>query len=298
MDPVEYWMFLAVVAAAGAWGFVRGFRWWHWARLIEDTPTSRVRSAAQGYVELIGTGRRMPGAPVIAPLSKLPCTWWRFTIERRGRDSKGRTTWKVVSRGTSDSLFWLEDDTGRCIVDPEGADVLPGATDTWYGGTPLPEAGPPVHRGFRGFGSDYRYRESRMHDGDPLYGIGWFRTEGNVLPGAVDEEVAALLRQWKRDTATLMQRFDTDGDGTLTLAEWELARKAAHEQVLAERRRHAAEPGVHVLEKPRNDDRPLLLAAGDAPKLARRYRLHAVGGLGAFVAASAALAWLMINELR
>jgi len=297
VDPVEYWMILAAVAAAGGWGFFRGFRWWHWARLIEDTPTSRVRSAAQGYVELVGTGRRMSGAPVIAPLSKLPCTWWSYTVERRTRDARDRTKWKVVSRRVSDALFYLEDDTGRCIVDPEGAEVLPTASDVWHGDTPLPVAGPPVHRGFRGFGSDYRYRESRMHDGDPLYAIGWFRTESNVQPGAVDAEVAALLRQWKRDPAELMKRFDTDGDGTLTLIEWEKAREAAHEQVMAERRQVAAEPGVHVLEMPR-DGRPMLLASGDAEKLARRYRFHAVAGLAAFLLAATALAWMLLNELR
>ena len=286
MEPVEYWLFLAAVAATGAWGFVRGFRWWHWARLIEDTPTSRVRSAAQGYVELTGTGRRMPGAPVIAPLSKLPCTWWRYTVERRVRDSRNRLRWRVVSHRVSDSLFCLEDETGRCIIDPEGADVLPAATDKWYGATPLPVAGPPMHRGFRGFGSDYRYRESRMHDGDPLYAIGWFRTEGNVQPGAAEEEVGALLRQWKRDQATLLGRFDADGDGTLSMLEWEQARAAAHQRVMAERRRQAAEPGIHILERPR-DGRPLLLAAGDAQRLARRYRWHAVAGLAAFVGAAA-----------
>jgi hypothetical protein len=297
VDPVEYWMILAAVAAAGGWGFFRGFRWWHWARLIEDTPTSRVRSAAQGYVELIGTGRRMSGAPVVAPLSKLPCTWWSYTVERRTRGGRDRTKWKVVSRRVSDALFYLEDETGRCIVDPEGAEVLPSARDVWHGDTPLPVAGPPSHRGFRGFGSDYRYRESRMHDGDPLYAIGWFRTESNVQPGAMDAEVAALLRQWKRDPAELMKRFDTDGDGTLTLPEWERAREAAHEQVRAERRKVAAEPGIHVLEKPR-DERPLLLAAGDAQRLARRYRFHAIGGLAAFLLAVTALAWLLLNELR
>jgi len=294
VEPVEYWLFLAAVAAAGAWGFIRGFRWWHWARLIEDTPTSRVRSAAQGYVELTGTGRRMAGAPVIAPLSKLPCTWWSYTVERRVRDNRNRLKWRVVSRRVSDSLFYLEDETGRCIIDPEGADVLPAATDSWYGETPLPVAGPPVHRGFRGFGSDYRYRESRMHDGDPLYAIGWFRTEGNVQPGAVEEEVVALLRQWKRNQAVLLERFDADGDGTLSLPEWEKAREAAHEQIMTERRRHAAEPGVHILERPR-DDRPLLLAAGDAERLARRYRWHAVAGLVAFLGAATALAWILLG---
>ena len=294
MDPLEYWLVLAAVAAAGFWGFLRGFRWWRWARLIEDTPTSRVRSAAQGYVELIGTARRMGGAPVFAPLSKLPCTWWSFSIERRSRDSRGRVAWKVVNRRVSDSLFYLEDDTGRCIVDPEGAEVLPRATDTWYGDTPLPVAGPPIQRGFRGFGNDYRYRESRMHDGDTLYAIGWFRTESGILSGALDEEVAALLKQWKRDSPGLMRRFDTDGDGTLTLREWERAREAAHAQVITERRSHAADPGVHVLERSR-DDRPFLLAAGDAEALARRYRLHAVTGLAVFLGATLALTWALLN---
>jgi hypothetical protein len=296
VDPAEYWLAVALLAVVGAAGFVRGFRWWRWARLIEDTPTSRVRSAAQGYVELVGTGRRMPGAPVIAPLSRQPCTWWRYTVERRSRDSKSRTRWSVVSRGVSDALFLLEDDTGQCIVDPDGAEVLPQVTNTWYGSTPLPEAGPPIHRGFRGFGSDYRYRESRMHDGDPLYAVGWFRTEGSVLPGAVAEDVAALLREWKKDQATLLARFDTDGDGILTLAEWEKAREAAHEQVMEQRRREAARPGVHVLARPSVPGKPLLLAAGDAARLARRYRWHSAGGLVLFLAAVAALAWMLLGS--
>lgn len=294
MDPGEYWFALALLAALGVFGFARGFRWWRWARLIEDTPTSRVRSAAQGYVELVGIGRAMPGAPVIAPLSRRPCTWWRYTVERRTRDGKGRNRWRVVSRGSSDALFLLEDGTGRCIVDPEGAEVLPQTTDTWYGSTPLPEAGPPIHRGFRGFGNDFRYRESRLHDGDPLYAIGWFRTEGSVPPGPIHDEVGALLRHWKKDQGALLERFDTDRDGVLTLAEWERAREAAHEQVLEERRREAARPGVHVLARPTQPDKPFLLAAGDAERLARRYRLQALGGLALFLLAVVALGKLTL----
>ena len=296
MDPAEYWLAVALLAVVGAAGFVRGFRWWLWARLIEDTPTSRVRSAAQGYVELVGTGRRMPGAPVIAPLSRQPCTWWRYTVERRTRDTKSRTRWSVVSRGASDALFLLEDDTGQCIVDPDGAEVLPQVTNTWYGSTPLPEAGPPMHKGFRGFGSDYRYRESRMHDGDPLYAIGWFRTEGGVLPGAAAEDVAGLLREWKKDPASLLARFDSDGDGILTLAEWEKAREAAHEQVLEERRRESVRPGVHVLARPSVAGKPFLLAAGDAVRLARRYRWHSSGSLVLFLVAVASLAWMLLGS--
>lgn len=295
MNPLEYWVVLAALVAASGWGFLRGFRWWRWARLIEDTPTSRVRSASQGYVELVGTARLMPGPAVIAPLSKRPCTWWSFAIARRVRDRRGRRSWRTVRRGTSDALFHLEDDSGLCIVDPEGAEVLPGVTDTWYGGTPLPEAGPPAQRGFRGLGADYRYRESRLSADEPLYAIGWFRTESNAPAGAIGEEVAALLRQWKRDQPALMERFDTDRDGTLSLPEWGRAREAAHEQVAAERRQRAAEPGVHVLERPPAGDRPFLLAAGDAESLASRYRRQGLAGVAGFVAGTAALAWLLLT---
>lgn len=295
MNSAEYWVVLALLAAASGWGFLRGFRWWRWARLIEDTPTSRVRSAAQGYVELIGTARMMPGAPVIAPLSKCRCVWWSFTVERRVRDQRGRKNWKVAQRGVSDSLFHLEDASGHCVVDPDGAEVLSIARDTWYGDTPLPVAGPPAERGFRGFGRDYRYRESRIHDGEPVYAIGWFRTETNPPLGPPNADVAALLRQWKRDPAELVRRFDADRDGTLSLAEWERAREAAHAQVRQERSASAAEPGVHVLEQPRGEDRPFLLAVGDAESLARRYRLHGLLGLGIFLGGAVSLAWLLIH---
>jgi len=295
VDLADYWLVLGLLAGLGGFGFLRGFRWWRWARLIEDTPTSRVRSAAQGYVELIGRGRSMPGAPVLAPLSRRPCTWYRYTVERRSRDSKNRNRWNVVSRGSSEALFLLDDDSGQCIVDPAGAEVLPTTTDTWYGDTPLPVAGPPLQRGFRGFGRDYRYRESRMHAGDPLYAIGWFRTEDGLVAGALQDDVAALLRRWKRDAPALHQRFDTDGDGVLSLAEWERAREAAHEEVMGQRRRQSATPGVHVLARPALAGKPFLLAAGDAPALARRYRRHAAGGLALFLAAATALAWVLIE---
>lgn len=48
--------------------FYLGFRQLHRARLIEDTPTSRIRSAAQGYAELEGRAVAL-GDPLYAPLS-------------------------------------------------------------------------------------------------------------------------------------------------------------------------------------------------------------------------------------
>lgn len=287
-------MLVALTAGVGAGGLWYGFRWWRWARLIEDTPTSQIRSAAQGLVELVGTARALPGTPIRGPLSRRECVWWTYTVEQRTRNQRGGSSWKRVRHGTSDGLFHLHDATGECIVDPEGAQVLPSQRNTWFGSTPMPEAGPPARRGLHLFGRKYRYTEARLHDGDPLYAIGWFTTERGAAAGSRSDEVARLLREWKRDHPSLLKRFDADGDGTLGLAEWERAREAAHEEVEAQRRVESVQPGVHVLRKPAREH-PLLLAAAPEGKLASRYRIRALVGLAAFVAAAGLLGYVFIG---
>ena len=70
---------LGVAVAGGGWF---ALRWLHVARMIEDTPTSRIRSAAQGYVELGGRCRALDGTQNLAPLTQRPCVWWRCRIQQ------------------------------------------------------------------------------------------------------------------------------------------------------------------------------------------------------------------------
>ena len=93
-------------------------------RILHDTPNALVRSAAQGYIELQGTAELMAGDPIYAPLSNRLCTWSRYRVEEKHRRHSGsgsKIEWRTVNRGTSDSLFYPVDTTGRCAVDPEGA---------------------------------------------------------------------------------------------------------------------------------------------------------------------------------
>ena len=48
----KFWLVVIGLAAAAVYSFWYAFKSWGKNRVIEDTPTSRVRSAAQGYVEL------------------------------------------------------------------------------------------------------------------------------------------------------------------------------------------------------------------------------------------------------
>ena len=69
-DGVITWLMFNLVLGGGSlyalWFAVKA---WRDSRAIEDTPTSRVRSAAQGYVELDGRGTLPPG---VVPLGSVP----------------------------------------------------------------------------------------------------------------------------------------------------------------------------------------------------------------------------------
>src|SRR5690606_16652826 len=109
----------ALTAAAG--GLALMARQLRRARLIEDTPTSRIRSAPQGYVELTGFAREVAAAdtPLRGPLTGKPCVWFRYRIERYQRGK--RSGWHPVESGASAQWFELDDGSGRCWIDPAGA---------------------------------------------------------------------------------------------------------------------------------------------------------------------------------
>ncbi len=273
------------------------YKSWRDGRVIRDTPTSRVRSAAQGYVELDGRGELAPGVETRAPLTRLPCTWWSFRIEE-AESRRGSRSWTTVERGTSSSVFFLEDGTGRCLVDPRGAQVFASEKSVWYGSSRTPGIRPldnpsALGRVFdRMMRGNFRYTEHRMSVGAPLYAIGAFRSVGGVSSFDVDAATAQLLRDWKRDQSALLQRFDADGDGLLSSREWDAARAQAREQVQHTALHQPAAPRVNVLSQP-GDGRSFLLASGDASSLARRFWLRSLGGVTCFLIALVWLTWML-----
>ena len=84
-DRLKFWLLVAGLGASTVYSFWYAFKAWGKNRLIEDTPISRIRSAAQGYVELSGRGTMPPNAENKGPLTGIPCTWWRYKIEERSR---------------------------------------------------------------------------------------------------------------------------------------------------------------------------------------------------------------------
>ncbi|MEQ1439477.1 GIDE domain-containing protein [Fontimonas sp. SYSU GA230001] len=283
----EFWLWTAAGLAAAVIGFASAFIALHKARLMENTPTSRIRSAAQGYVELEGTARLLPGEEIRAPLSGRTCCWWRYRVQKyesRWRNGRRSGEWRTIDSGTSDALFLLSDPTGDCIVDPHGASVQPSIRQSWRGHTPRPNFVPDKIPWLQ-FG-DYQYEEERLQIGDPLYALGAFRTQTAHLQLDETADVNELLRDWKADQKGLLARFDADGDGRIDAREWETARRAAIAQVRQAHLERSLDPDIHVLSRP-GDGRPFLLSTLAQQDLVRRHRWIAAAALTGSILAGA-----------
>ncbi len=258
---------LVILLTTGLLGWVRAIR--H-ARLIADTPTARIASAAQGYTELQGRGQPLDGTPLLSPVNALPVLWYRLVTERKQSDGK----WKVVSTDTSDASFLLDDGSGQCVSDPDGAEMLVRRCDE-----------------FRR--DDLRYRQWALIRNDRLYVLGDFATLGSV---DADFDVAAqvrdLLAQWKANHPQLLARFDLDGDGQIDLREWELARAQAKREVRRLQAEVLAAPELHVVRRPANG-RLFLISDRDPEQIGRNYRWLAAFHACVFLGTAAAGAWFM-----
>ena len=191
---------------------VAGIRQWrhgiHRARLIEDVATSKIRSAAQGVAELIGTCRAAAALEYRAPITGEPCTWYRYKIQRLVRHRKS-SSWHTVADEQSASALVLEDETGRCTIHPKGAQVTTTRERSWTFSTGFgtanshlarlrthsthrtPAQGTLLDVALRGLGARGRIRVKQwlLCDGDPLYALGDFRTH------RAEDTVAHELRE-------------------------------------------------------------------------------------------------------
>lgn len=304
--------FVFIVAAATIVALIAGFSGLRRSRHIEDVPTARVRSAAQGYVELVGTAHMLAGEPIVAPLSHTICCWYSYKVERRG----GRD-WSLVDSGSSDGIFLLRDETGDCVIDPEGAEVTSRHRRSWsddgsgWGGhavhTRLPSLGRTADlvvdiggKVFETLGSgvgEYRYTEAVILDGDPLYAIGRFHTVGGGDQAATRRELTgAILRDWKRRPETLRERFDSNRDGTIDAEEWGRARAIAESEAAREQVKNLERDPLHTLRKP-DDGRYFLLSNLEEFGLLRRYRWRKRFGFGFFVLLGGTLALMLSTRL-
>lgn len=257
---------VTLTGAAAAWYLAN--RRFH---IIHDTPTALLRSAAQGYVELVGIAELSPGQALLSFNGLPPCVWFEVVITRGDRAGAALST----STRISDETFVLRDDTGACIVDPDHAEVHMAHVRRWSS-------------------DGCHYRARFLRQGDPLYAIGALETL-RTADGGFDRraDVAHLLREWKRDGKGLRRRFDTDRDGHISAGEWQQAVAEAQRIIDATHLEHHEQPDVHLIHAP-GGGLPYILSNRDPETLARRFRQWSRFHAGMFAVALSGAVWLAI----
>jgi hypothetical protein len=274
-NELVFW--LAVVAVLSFADWLRAMKA---ARRSQDFATARIRSAAQGYVELFGMTRPPEGGMLKAPLSGRSCVWWKYSVtEMSGEEATHQSA-------ESSQPFYIEDATGRCLVYPHEAELTASETKEWQS-----DESPALEHALGML--DVQLHKTRFYCSESillpnvrLYVLGEFQTMRKA-PHALDrmrERLAAWLRD-RRKRAIL----DVNRDGRLDATEMEAARRAA---MLEARREVGAELGSEDrIVKPR-DDRPFIITPRVKPTYVRERHYAGVASLACFVASTIALVWL------
>ena len=161
--------------------------WWRsvvlFKRTVEDVPTSKVKGVFYGLNEVKGAVKS--DAPLQTYLTERPSVWhewsisehWKKTESYRDKDGNRKTRtksgWRKVDSGGGIQAFFLLDDTGELLIEPEGAKVDAPSTMSrscgpsdplYYGKGPVGAIANSTHR--------RRFSECSLSPGDELYVLG------------------------------------------------------------------------------------------------------------------------------
>lgn len=185
-------------------------------RKIRDVPTSKTRAAALGLAEFFGKAKC--DAELYSPMSKARCTYYLFKIEYY--ESRGKhSDWRVIYSSRSSSPFYLEDDTGKILVDPKLAEIIISPDKKYRGhlqkelmfgekkgilstfdkkldddAAKFIESNPSINAAVAAYrNEELQITESYIAEGDPLYVIGTVETKEGAS-GSIGSENLIVKR--------------------------------------------------------------------------------------------------------
>ncbi|MDA3878076.1 MAG: hypothetical protein PF483_13430 [Halothiobacillus sp.] len=260
---------IIILALLGAGVFFVRRSYW-----ISNTATSRIATAHQGYIEIEGMAKAAAGVfPLVSPLSGEACVWFEVSVDQSAQSDEAwiNRNPRRIFHQKSDNLIVVDDGSGECVVNPDGATVYPERVRHWRGDTEMPSHAS-VIRSNPHFGR-YQYTEKLILDQDAIYALGWFRTIRHDPHVAAQDAVKALLQDWKQDPRK-MKSFDRDGNGVIDEEEWRTARKSARDLVYQQQIDAMGEvqSQIHMMADQPGSQRPFIISALDQVSLAKRYR--------------------------
>ncbi len=180
-SEAKVFFYLCAGVIFGVIGFFRGFGLRTKKKLIENIPTSTVRAAAMGLVEIKGTARKFRGT-VRTPFSKAESVFYHYKVEEY-RSSGKSGHWVTLKEFSTPEWFYLEDETGKILINPVNAELYLNADRKYQLGAfgsgkdpqvfeqGLTELGIDPH-GFLNIDKQLRCTETYVVPGDPVYIMG------------------------------------------------------------------------------------------------------------------------------
>jgi len=173
-------------------------------RLIENTPTSKIRSIAMGLVEIYGEVEPLRDNILKSPFSNNDCVYYKYKIEELRQSGKS-SHWVTIKKGEEKKLFRLKDETGSVLINLKGAKIdIP--TDNIYDsslGRDPPETVKQflsttniTWEGFLfGINKTMKYTEYFIAPGDKLYIMGTADDNPFVKESSAEKSVEDIMIQ-------------------------------------------------------------------------------------------------------
>jgi hypothetical protein len=204
-DDLIEWGFIGL--GVGIYLFYKGFSWFKLKRLIENTPTSKIRSLAMGLVEIYGSVVPYQKKLLKSPLTDSDCVYYSYRIEVRRGSGKNRH-WATIKKGSDSVHFNLKDDTGSVLVDSKGAkvDIPPNlCTQTYTSGLHSRSIKSFLEKSdikykFLGLNKNMRFTEYHIAPKDKLY----------ILGSAGDNPFVENATAQKNEDDIMIQKGDTE----------------------------------------------------------------------------------------
>lgn len=117
--PINYLAVLPSFAVVGGlYFFFLGFQLLARKRLLLSIPNSRIRGATLGLVEI--NGRASGPNTMWAPVTGRPCFLYRTMAWHK---PEGKSNWEKVADETLHLPFFVDDTTGKMLIEPLGAEL-------------------------------------------------------------------------------------------------------------------------------------------------------------------------------
>ncbi|MBI4018895.1 MAG: hypothetical protein HY364_01415 [Candidatus Aenigmarchaeota archaeon] len=218
--------------------FFHGFTLLKRRQMIQNTPTSKIRSMAMGPVEV--HGKALPAEKNImeSPFSGRKCVWYRYTIEEY-RTSGKHHYWALVKNGDSGVPFFVKDETGSVLVNPKGAEVdvpMDYHCDSGFGKDPparvkkFLKSSALGFEGLFGINSTMRYREYFIAPGDKVYIMGTAADNPHIEEGRGMKNEEDIMIQKGENFFYISDKHEKDVVSSMA---WKVAASTAGGAIMA-----------------------------------------------------------------